>query len=186
MDADVMTVVETERLALRHVEPDDAPFILELLNEPGWLRYIGDKGVHSIADAHRYLESGPLDMYRRLGFGLYLVRRKSDSASIGLCGLIKRDALEFVDIGFAFLARVGGQGYAIEAAHAMLLHAQNLGLQRLMAITTIDNYASQKVLHKLGMHYERQMRMPNDSEPLSVYAMDLKTTVQERNRATVQ
>jgi len=181
-----MTVLETERLALRHAELDDACFIVELLNEPGWLRYIGDKAVHSIADAHRYLETGPLDMYRRLGFGLYLVQRKSDSASIGLCGLIKRDALEFVDIGFAFLARVGGQGYAIEAATAMVLHAQKLGLQRLMAITTLDNHASQKVLRKLGMRYERQMRMPNESEPLSVYAMDLEKTAKERDRAIVQ
>jgi RimJ/RimL family protein N-acetyltransferase len=172
MAATDIIVLETERLALRRVELGDAPFIIELLNEPGWLRYIGDKAVHSIADAHRYLESGPLDMYRRLGFGLYLVQRKSDSIPIGLCGLIKRDALECVDIGFAFLARVGGQGYAIEAATAMVTHAQALGLHRLMAITTLDNHASQKILRKLGMQYEREMRMPEGTEPLSVFAMD--------------
>lgn len=179
MAADVMTGLETDRLAMRHVIVEDAPFIIELLNEPGWLRYIGDKSVHSIADAHRYLETGPLDMYRRLGFGLYLVQRKSDSAPIGLCGLIKRDALEFVDIGFAFLARVGGHGYAVEAAKAMLTHAQTLGLQRLMAITTLDNYASQKLLRKLGMHYERELRMPDAAEPLNVYAIDLTRTAKE-------
>jgi RimJ/RimL family protein N-acetyltransferase len=169
-----MTAFETERLVLRHIELDDAPFVIELLNEPGWLRYIGDKSVHSIADAHRYLQSGPLDMYRRFGFGLYLVERKSDAAPIGLCGLIKRDALEHVDIGFAFLARAGRQGYAIEAAMATVVCARDSGLQRLMAITTLDNYASQNVLQKLGMRFEREMIMGDEVVPLRVYGIDLK------------
>jgi ribosomal-protein-alanine N-acetyltransferase len=176
-------VIETERLLLRHVRLDDAPFIVELLNEPGWLRYIGDKGVNCLEDAHRYLSAGPLDMYQRLGFGLYLVERKRDSAPIGLCGLIKRDTLECVDIGFAFSASANGEGYAIEAATATLAHARDLGLQRLMAITTTDNYTSQKLLRKLGMRFEREVQFQGDSEPLHLYSIDLMESTKEAGRA---
>jgi [ribosomal protein S5]-alanine N-acetyltransferase len=176
-------VIETERLVLRRVELDDGSFILELLNEPGWLRYIGDKGVNCLEDAHRYLSAGPLDMYQRLGFGLYLVERKGDSAPIGLCGLIKRDTLECVDIGFAFSARAHGQGYAIEAAIATLAHAKDLGLHRLMAITTTDNYASHKLLRKLGMRFEREVQLQANSETLHLYSVDLLEMTKEAGRA---
>jgi [ribosomal protein S5]-alanine N-acetyltransferase len=177
-------VIETQRLELRHVALADAPFIVELLNEPGWLRYIGDKGVSSVEDAHRYLRAGPLDMYERLGFGLYLVERKRDFTPIGLCGLIKRDTLEHVDIGFAFSASVTGQGYAIEAATATLAHAKDLGLQRLMAITTTDNYASQKLLRKLGMRFEREIRFKEGSESLHLYSLDLMQANKESDGAS--
>jgi [ribosomal protein S5]-alanine N-acetyltransferase len=176
-------VIETERLALRRAALDDAPFILELLNEPGWLRYIGDKRVNSLEDARRYLREGPLNMYQRLGFGLYLVERKRDSAPIGLCGLIKRDTLECVDIGFAFCASANGQGYATEAATATLAHARALGLQRLMAITTTDNHSSQKLLRKLGMQFEREVQLQDELEPLHLYSVDLAELNKESGRA---
>jgi len=151
-------VLETPRLRLLRFELADAPFIVELVNEPGWLRFIGDKGVRNVEDAERYLRTGPLDHYARLGFGLYLIERKVDGMPLGMCGLIKRDTLECVDIGFALLARVAGQGIAHEAAAAVLDHARHVGLTRLMAITTPDNDQSQKLLRKLGMRFDQEIR----------------------------
>lgn len=167
-------VMRTERLGLRRLDLDDAPFILELVNEPDWLRFIGDKGVSSLEDAEHYLHAGPLDMYARFGFGLYLVERSADGMPIGMCGLIKRDTLECVDIGFAFLARHRGQGFALEAARATLAHAGDLGLKRLMAITTPDNAASQKLLAKLGMTFDGEIALTPDVERLHLFVTDLE------------
>jgi RimJ/RimL family protein N-acetyltransferase len=176
--------MQTERLALRRFDLDDAEFILELVNEPGWLRFIGDKGVGSVADARHFLQTGPLDMYARLGFGLYLVERRADRIPIGMCGLIKRDALECVDIGFAFLSRHTGQGFAWEAAVATLAHGRDLGLTRLMAITTRDNSTSQRLLKKLGMRLDREIAIGTDPEPLNLFVMDLNRGL-ERDHAGV-
>lgn len=167
------TVVTTERLALRRFELNDAPFVIELVNEPGWLQHIGDKGVRTIEDAHRYLRAGPLESYSKHGFGMYLVERKADAAPIGMCGLVKRDALEHVDIGFAFLARVGRQGYAHEAATAVVGLAKTLGLPKLLAITTPTNYASQNVLRKIGLRFDREITMPAGTEVLHLFVVEL-------------
>ncbi len=166
-------LMETERLRLRRLDLDDAAFILELVNEPGWLRFIGDKGVRSIAAARSYLETGPLAMYARLGFGLYGVEHKADGALLGMCGLIKRETLPHVDIGFALFARHTGRGFALEAASAVLAHARELGLKRLLAITTPDNAASQKLLMKLGMTFDREIILPPGAEPLHLFFLDL-------------
>ncbi|MFW5437641.1 GNAT family N-acetyltransferase [Paenibacillus apiarius] len=122
-----MKVLKTDRLILRWLTTDDAEFMLELLNNPSWLEFIGDKGVRTVEDARDYILKGPVDMYARLGFGLYLTERKADGVPIGICGLIKRDSLEDVDIGFAFLPRLWAKGYAYESASAKLL--EKLGLQ---------------------------------------------------------
>lgn len=167
------TVLTTERLTLRRFELDDAPFVIELLNEPGWLQYIGDKGVRTIEDAHRYLRAGPLESYSKNGFGLYLVERKTDGAPIGVCGLVKRDALDHADIGFAFLARVARQGYAHEAATAVVRHAKSLGLPKLLAITTPTNRASQNVLNKVGLRFEKEITMPAGTEVLHLFVAEL-------------
>ena len=98
-----MKILETDRLTLRHLTRDDAEFILQLLNEPSWLRFIGDKGVRTIEDARKYILNGPVEMYSRLGFGLYLVELNDEDTSIGICGLIKRDSLDDVDIGLDLL-----------------------------------------------------------------------------------
>ncbi|KPV49042.1 hypothetical protein SE17_34840, partial [Kouleothrix aurantiaca] len=111
-----MTVLETERLRLRQFADSDAAFVLELLNEPSWLRFIGDRGVRTLDDALGYITNGPQAMYARYGFSLLVVERTTDGAALGMCGLIKRDTLDAPDIGYAFLPRAWGQGYAREAA----------------------------------------------------------------------
>src|SRR5579872_1852240 len=104
-------VVVTERLDLRRLAADDAEFILELVNEPAWLEHIGDKGVRTLADARAYIAEGPVRTYERFGFGLYLVVRRQDGTALGICGLVKRETLDDVDLGFALLRRHWGEGY---------------------------------------------------------------------------
>jgi ribosomal-protein-alanine N-acetyltransferase len=153
-----MSILETPRLTLREFTLDDANFALELLNEPGFLRFIGDKGVRTSGDAKQYLEKGPLDSYRRNGFGLYAVgvRDSGAAAPIGMCGLVRREGLDDPDIGFAFLARHGGRGYAVESAAAVLEHGtRTLALPRIVAITSPDNWGSIRVLEKIGLKFDR-------------------------------
>lgn len=155
-----MTVLETERLVLRRMTTDDAPFILELLNEPSFLEFIGDKGVRNLEDARGYILNGPVASYERFGFGLFLVSLKSDAAPIGMCGLLKRDTLPDVDVGYALRPPWWGQGYAIEAATAvMALGREKFGLRRIVAITSPTNTSSKALLEKLGMRYEATLNL---------------------------
>ena len=166
-----MKVLETERLVLRWLTPADAPFILELLNDPGWLRFIGDRGVRTVEDARSYLLKGPIAMVERLGFGLYLTERKSDNVPMGICGLIKRDGLEDIDIGFAFLPAYTGKGYAVEAAIATMAYGKStFGLKRIVGITSRDNVSSIKLLEKIGLKFERMVRMHKDDEEVMLFA----------------
>lgn len=168
-----MKVIETDRLILRWLSTDDAAFILELLNDPSWLRFIGDKGVRTLEDARNYILTGPMDMYSRLGFGLYLTERKDEKIPIGICGLIKRDSLENVDIGFAFLTKFQSKGYGYEAASATMAYGfEQLGLKRIVAITSKDNHYSANLLQKIGMNYERNVILPPDTEELKLFASD--------------
>lgn len=165
-----MKVLETQRLMLRRFNPDDARFILELVNDPDWLRYIGDRGVRNLDDARGYIEKGPMGMYARHGFGLYCVELKSDATPIGMCGLLKRETLEDVDIGFAFLPRFRSQGYAREAARATLAYgAEVLGLKRIVATTTPDNDASGALLGKVGLRFERMFTVPGEDREVRLY-----------------
>lgn len=165
------TILETEQLILRQLTIDDDAFILELLNDPDWLRFIGDRGVRTLDDARNYLRNGPLAMYERVGFGLYLVERKSDGVSLGMCGLIKREGLDDVDIGFAYLPQYRAQGYAFEAASATLAYGQQtFGLKRIVAITSLDNERSIQLLEKLGFAFEQLIRLSDDGEELNLFA----------------
>jgi RimJ/RimL family protein N-acetyltransferase len=158
-------VAETERLRLRPLTVEDAAFVLELVNEPSWLQFIGDKGVRTLEDARTYIEAGPMAMYARLGFGLYVTERKSDGAPMGMCGLIKRDGLDDVDIGFAFLPRYWGRGYAYEAAAAVMDFGKRIiGLTRIVAITSPDNESSARLLEKLGLRFDRMVRLSDDGK----------------------
>ncbi len=168
-----MTPLETDRLILRELTLEDAAFILELVNDPAWLRFIGDKGVRTIIDAQAYILAGPMAMYRRLGFGLWLVELKPDNLPIGICGLIKRDTLDHVDIGFAFLPAYRGRGYAGEAAAACLAYGHGtLGLDRIVATTALGNDASGRLLERIGLRFERVIRLEPDSPDLKLYGRD--------------
>jgi RimJ/RimL family protein N-acetyltransferase len=159
-----MNVAQTERLVLRELTLEDAHFILELLNEDGFLRYIGDKGVRHLSDACSYIERGPIDSYRRHGFGLFAACLKTRTP-IGICGLVKRETLADPDLGFAFLARYGSQGYALEAASAVLdFGRRQLKLPRIIAITSPDNTRSSALLQKLGLRFERLISLA-EGEP---------------------
>lgn len=159
-------VLRTDRLVLRHLTEDDAPFILALLNEPGFIDNIGDRGVRDLEAARRYVTDGPAASYQRHGYGLWLTALKDSGEAIGLCGLVKREGLEHADIGYAFLERFWGRGYAVEAAQAVLDHAREvIGLQTIVAITTPGNKASMAVLEKIGLKFEKMIKLPtHDSE----------------------
>jgi [ribosomal protein S5]-alanine N-acetyltransferase len=156
-----VNVIETERLFLRHLSAEDAPFMLELLNEPSFIQNIADRGVRTLEDAAQYILSGPVTNYERFGFGMYGVELKEAGELMGMCGLVKREGLDDVDIGYAFLPRFWSRGYAYEAAAAVLDYARNeLGLQRIVAITAPDNHASIRVLEKIGLRFEKMIQLP--------------------------
>jgi RimJ/RimL family protein N-acetyltransferase len=162
-------IVGTARLVLRQLEPSDAEFILELLNEPEFLQFVGDKEVRSLTDARAYISKGPMDSYARHGFGLYAACLH-DETPIGICGLVKREGLDDVDLGFAFLSRYRSKGYAVEAAAAILVHARRAhDLQRIVAITSPGNLASIAVLEKIGLKFERMIRLAAQSPELKLF-----------------
>lgn len=168
-----MIIRETERLTLRQLSPDDAPLILELLNEPSFIRYIGDKGVRNLDDAVNYILNGPVASYQLHGFGLYLVELKADRTPIGICGVLKRDTLPDPDIGFAFLPAYWKLGYAFESAAAVMTHAREvLGMDRILAITSPDNEASERLLGKIGLRFDRLTRLSEGSPEVKLFASD--------------
>ena len=166
-----MNVLDTDRLALRQLDLDDAPFILQLLNDPDWIRYIGDRGVRTVEAARDYLESRILAQYAKHGFGLWMVERR-DGGPMGICGLVKRDNLPLPDLGFAFMPGYRGHGYAYEAALAVRDHATGaLGIRRLLAVTSPVNTASVTLLERLGFAAEGQMPWAGDGrDPVTLYA----------------
>jgi RimJ/RimL family protein N-acetyltransferase len=167
-------LLETERLFLRPFSADDAEFILEIVNEPSFIQNIGDRGVRSLEDARAYILNGPVASYAKNGFGLYLVALKKTYESIGMCGLIKRDTLEDVDIGYAFLPKFWGKGYAVEAALSVKAYAKDvIGLKRLVAITDPANEGSIRVLEKIGFRFERMVRLSADDIELKLFGIDL-------------
>lgn len=168
-----MFTLETERLTLREVSTDDADFILRLLNEPSFLRFIGDKGVRNLQDARQYILNGPIASYNQNGFGLYLVVLKSMNTSIGMCGLIKRETLADVDIGFAFLPEFWNKGYALESATAVFSYGKDvLKLPRIVAITNKDNVTSGKLLERLGLHFDRLIDLNGDGDETKLFISD--------------
>ena len=169
-----MNILETDRLTLRHLTLDDAAFILELVNDPAWLRFIGDRGVRDLDSARAYLRRAPIASYEHHGFGPYLVNQKSDHVSVGICGLIQRDTMPDVDIGFAFLPRYCGQGYASESAAAAIAEGKSkFGLTRVVAITSPDNDDSIRVLEKLGFGFEKMIRVTEGAAETKLFARAL-------------
>lgn len=171
---ETMSRIETERLVLRQFTTDDAAFVLQLVNDPAWIQHIGDRGVRTLADARSYLIKGPLASYAQNGFGFSLVELKSTGEAIGACGMIKRETLADVDLGFAFLPKFRGMGYAEEAARATLKSARRvLGVDRIVAIVSPANERSIALLQKLGFIYERTLHLtPEDPEEVSLFALN--------------
>lgn len=170
-----MTVLQTERLVLSRLTYADCDFIVELLNEPSFKRYIGDKKVRSNEEAQTYLRNGPIGSYECHGFGMFLVRDKSDKTPIGMCGLVKREEFDAPDVGFAFLQRFWSNGYALESAAAVLEYGKiNLQLPRIIAMVDPDNEASIRLVEKLGMKFASMIRMPGESQEINMYSTVLE------------
>lgn len=166
--------IQTARLTLRRLEFADAPFLVGLLNQPSFLANIGDRGVRTVEDAHRYLREGPMAMYEKHGFGLWHVAQRSDDAPVGMCGLLRRDVLPDVDLGYAFLPEYWGRGYAFEAAAATLREASaRFGLTRVVGVVSEGNSASIRVLEKLGMRYERLVSLRPNEPDVRLYGTSL-------------
>ncbi len=167
-------MIETGRLQLRRMNDSDAAFILRLLNEPSFLRYVGDKGVRTLDDARQYIREGPVASYQEHGFGLYLVERRDDGVEVGMCGLLRRDSLDDADLGFSLIPEAWSQGYASEAGRAVLSRARDEhGLSRIVAITSADNDASIRVLEKIGFGFEKMIRLSDEAPEIRLFAIDL-------------
>ncbi len=170
-----MTILETERLTLRQLTTDDAEFIFELLNDPSFIQNIGDRNIRTLDDACAYIVNGPVTSYAKNGFGLWLVALKKTNESIGMCGLIRRENLEDIDIGYALLPRFWSKGYASEAARAAKEYGKDVvGLKRLVAIVDPANEGSIRVLEKLGLRYEKMVRLSADDIDLKLFAIDFE------------
>ena len=166
---------DTERLTLSKLSYDDAAFILELLNEPAFKEFIGDKGVRSLGDARKYLREGPISQYERFGYGLYRVSLRGSDVVTGICGLVKRDEFPDPDLGFAFLEVHWSNGYAFEASQAILAEAtQRFHLRRILAMADEDNNASNRLLDKLGFCFEGMVVMPGDTKEIRQYAIEAR------------
>jgi RimJ/RimL family protein N-acetyltransferase len=164
------TVLETDRLRLRQFSVKDAPFILKLLNEPSFIQNIGDKGARTLDDARRYILTGPLASYEKFGFGLWLVELKDSTRPIGMCGLLKREILDDVDIGYAFLPEFWSHGYAIESASAVLSYStRQFGLKRVVAVVNPENESSIRLLQKMGFEYETMIKLSAEEPEIKLF-----------------
>jgi len=169
-------IIDTERLVLRELTLDDFPFIIKLVNSAGWLKYIGDKNVHTPEQAKQYLLNGPLKSYHDNGFGLSLIVRKVDQEPVGMCGLLKRNFLEQPDIGFALLPEYYGEGYAYEITNATLQYAfKTLNLKTILAVVMPENEKSKRVLEKIGLKYIKPVHFPGETQELLLYSNEIQS-----------
>ncbi len=175
-----MNVARTERLVLRRYEDADGETLLLQLNDPSFLRFVGDRGVRTLEDARRYLTDRIKASYERHGFGMYLVELE-DGTPIGMAGLVRREGLEDADIGFAFLPEYRGLGYAREAAGAVLdLARDRFEMRRILAITSVDNEASARLLDRLGFAPRRMVELPGEGVELQLWAWSSDPAIRSR------
>jgi RimJ/RimL family protein N-acetyltransferase len=166
-------IANTERLIIREIEESDAAFMNALLNSPGFIKYIGDRGVRTDDDARVFIRERYQKSYLDNGYGLYVVALKEDMTQVGICGFVRRDTLPGPDLGFAFLPEFEGKGFGTESSKAVLTFGREiLGFERVLAITTLDNSASIKLLEKLGFTFDKTMESP-DSETLRLFSLEL-------------
>jgi RimJ/RimL family protein N-acetyltransferase len=169
-----MKILETERLVLREIDSaDDAEFILELLNSPGFIKYIGDRGVRTVEQSQDFIDGRLRKSYTDNGFGLYAVELTADGTPLGICGFVKRDGLDHADIGFAFLPEFEKKGYAVESARAVMEYGRTVfGLERVLAITSPDNESSGRLLEKLGFTFDKLITLPNGDEQVKLFVSE--------------
>ncbi len=173
VDASPVKILDTERLTLRRMSLDDAPFILALVSDADFIRFIGDKGVRSLEDARGYITHGALASYDTHGFGLFVVELRETTTPIGICGFVKRDTLPDCDIGYAFLPPYRGQGYVVESASAVLAYGSGvLNMTRVLAITDPENERSIRVLEKIGLRFDRLVQLSGETTPVRLYTSD--------------
>jgi RimJ/RimL family protein N-acetyltransferase len=166
-----IVVVETERLSLRQMTPVDAPFMLETLNEPSFIANVADRGVRTLEGAADYIREKMMPSYEQFGFGFYIIQLKETGEPIGVCGLVKRETIDDVDIGYSLLDRYAGKGYAYEAAQAVMEYGRAVhGLKRIVGMTSPTNHRSIKLLEKLGLRYEKMVQLPNFDAPSKLFA----------------
>ena len=165
----------TQRLELSWLTLDDTPLMFAVWNDPAFVRHVADRGIRTLEQARAAVEAGPLRLYAEYGYGPLRVRRRADAADMGICGLFRRDGLEEPDIGFAILPEFCGKGYAFEASAAVLEYARGtLGLSSVTAIVAPQNEASIGLLEKLGMRFERPIRMPGEDRDIRLYRIELE------------
>ena len=163
-------MIETDRLNLRLFDTNDSAFVFRLMNEPDWLRFIGDRGINSIDDAVVCIRDRLIASFAESGIGMYLVELKDTGVPVGICGLVNRDSIEGIDLGFALLKEYEGNGYAYESATAVMQYASvGLRIKKLAAITDPENASSIKLLEKLGFEFLRMVSVNNDQEPIKLY-----------------
>ena len=164
-------IFETERLIIREMTLKDAPFLLKLLNDPTWIQFIGDKNVHSIKDAENYIQEKMIDSYKKNGFGFYAVIDKNNNTFLGTTGLVDREGMEHIEVGFAFLQKFAGKGYAFESTKAMLNYAATiLKISPIVAITDLDNIKSAKLLERLGLRFDKNIQLPEFEKENKLFA----------------
>lgn len=166
--------IETERLLLSRLSLDDAGLMLAIWNDPVFIRFVGDRGIRTFDDARLAMQEGVFRLYAEHGFGPYRMSLKSAGAAVGICGLFRRDGLADTDIGFSTLPQYCGRGYGFEAASAVVEHARiDVRLTRLTALVSPQNVASVRLIEKLGMMFEKMIRIPGDAADVRLYAMPL-------------
>ncbi len=162
---------ETERLTITKLSTDEVSFFFELVNDPDWKKFIGDRNINTLQDAKDYLKERMLPNYSSKGFGFYKVSLKCDGTTIGISGLVDREGLEHIDVGFAFLPNGRGKGYAYESTKAVLEYAKDvLKLDQIVAISNSDNHKSHKLLKRLGLRFEKMIVLPNESEEICLFS----------------
>ncbi len=170
-----MKILETERTILREVTVADAEFILDLLNQPSFIKYIGDRSMRTIEQARDYIESRFVGSYKQFGFGMYAVELKKTAEPIGICGFVKRDSLPDADIGFAFLPQFERKGFAFESSDAVMNYGREvLGFKRVLAITSQENESSVRLLEKINFKFERLIKLPHSDEELKLFSSDVR------------
>ena len=163
--------LKTARLILTEFKISDAPFFYELLNDPAFIEFIGDRNIKSVSDAEKYLSERIIPSYAKNGFGFYLVSTNENNVPIGMSGIIDREGLDHIDVGFAFLSKFRGKGYAFEATDAVMKYATDtLKINPIVAITSINNVKSINLLERLGLHYDKLIQLPNETEKIKLFS----------------